>query len=216
MTKTRVWLQGAGLAMLYLLPLIADFLSSSQDGFYHQVMPVTSLTRGVLLDLVLLALVLGAGFAWLRRHTVEASPPNALASRIFCGRLRHGTWFGGAPSQFQSPACTCRAGRNTPHGWFWRPPILLLVIRAALLRSRYKRCGSIADVGGCRDALRRSPATPLCVLQSRAAGAGFIHPCMSINPGDPGEPRILWVLFDEISYNQVFEHRQPDIGLPGI
>ena len=65
MLKIRPWLQGAGLAMLYLLPLFAIFLAPTQDGFYHQVMPITSLTRGALLDLLLMGLLLGAGLAWL-------------------------------------------------------------------------------------------------------------------------------------------------------
>src|ERR1700679_4242189 len=65
--KFRPWLQGAGLAMLYLLPLIAIFLAPAQDGFYHQVMPVTTLTRGALIDLLLLGFLLGAGLVWLNR-----------------------------------------------------------------------------------------------------------------------------------------------------
>ena len=30
------------------------------------------------------------------------------------------------------------------------------------------------------------------------------------------ERRIVWVLFDELSYDQVFDHRQPDIHLPNF
>jgi hypothetical protein len=35
-------------------------------------------------------------------------------------------------------------------------------------------------------------------------------------PASPGEPRIVWVLMDELSYDQVFEHRQPDVLLPNF
>ena len=57
------------MAILYLLPLIAIFLTPTQDGLYHQVMPVTSLTRGALIDLLLLGFLLGLGFVWLNHLT---------------------------------------------------------------------------------------------------------------------------------------------------
>jgi hypothetical protein len=35
-------------------------------------------------------------------------------------------------------------------------------------------------------------------------------------PVSPSAPRIVWVLFDELSYDQTFEHRQPDLALPNL
>ena len=32
----------------------------------------------------------------------------------------------------------------------------------------------------------------------------------------PSEPRIVWVLMDELSYDQTFEHRAPDVALPNF
>lgn len=31
---------------------------------------------------------------------------------------------------------------------------------------------------------------------------------------DPSSPRVIWILMDELSYDQVFDHRQPDLELP--
>ena len=35
-------------------------------------------------------------------------------------------------------------------------------------------------------------------------------------PVSPSAPRIVWVLLDELSYDQTFEHRQPDLALPNL
>src|SRR5882757_7649497 len=67
--KIRPWLQGGGLAMLYLLPPLGQFLSPDRRVFYHQLLPVTTLTRGMLIDLLALGLLGGIGFMLLDRAT---------------------------------------------------------------------------------------------------------------------------------------------------
>ena len=81
--KTQPWLEGGGLAMLYLLPLIAIFLAPEQNGFYHQVMPVTSLTRGALIDLLVVGFFFGP-------HRSRPGPTNrgARAHPTWCRRKR--------------------------------------------------------------------------------------------------------------------------------
>ncbi|MGB9417543.1 MAG: hypothetical protein WCB58_14605, partial [Acidobacteriaceae bacterium] len=65
--KIRPWLQGGGLAMLYLLPPLAEFLSPARRNFYHQLLPITTLTRGLLIDVLLLGALAGIGFLLLDR-----------------------------------------------------------------------------------------------------------------------------------------------------
>ena len=65
--KTRPWLQGGGVAMLYLLPPLAEFLSPARRNFYHQLLPVTTLTRGLLIDVLVLGLLGGIAFTLLDR-----------------------------------------------------------------------------------------------------------------------------------------------------
>ena len=67
--KFRPWLQGAGLAMLYLLVPLAEFLSPARRNFYHQLLPITTLTRGLLIDVLLLGALAGFGFLLLDRAT---------------------------------------------------------------------------------------------------------------------------------------------------
>jgi hypothetical protein len=214
MTKTRLWLQGGGLAMLYLLPLIAYFLSPSQNLFYHQVMPITSLTRGVVLDLLLMALVLGAGFAWLRR-----------IQSLF---LRRVLWLS---ALFVTAFVTERGlvdvlqnvsiGFNLPT-WAEQFPWIVLAAAVPLLlfAPRYydlvtKATEVFLMSAGIATLFVVLPQLLYaCFNHAPAEQASFVHAVSQ--PWRPGEPRIVWVLFDELSYDQVFEHRQPDIDLPAF
>src|ERR1700751_6292244 len=65
--KTRPWLQGSGFAMLYLLPPLAELLSPARRHLYHQLLPFTMLTGGLLIDLLLLALLGGIAFTLMDR-----------------------------------------------------------------------------------------------------------------------------------------------------
>ena len=84
--KTQPWLEGGGLAMLYLLPLIAIFLAPEQNGFYHQIMPVTSLTRGALIDLLVVGFckILGQEFDMLALLNLSTNASNEHDSCDSC------------------------------------------------------------------------------------------------------------------------------------
>jgi hypothetical protein len=214
MTKTRLWLQGGGLAMLYLLPLIADFLSPSQNGFYHQVMPITSLTRGVVLDLLLLALVVAGGFAWLRR-----------IQSVF---LRRVLWlFALFVTAFVTERGLVDVLHNVSIGFTlpaWAAQLPWIVLAAAvpllLFAPRYydlvTKAAEVFLMSAGMAALFVVLPQLLyaCFNHAPAEQASFVH--TASQPWRPGEPRIVWVLFDELSYDQVFDHRQPNVELPAF
>jgi hypothetical protein len=200
--------------MLYLLPLIAKFLSSSQDGFYHQVMPITSLTRGVLLDLVLLAFVIGAGFAWLR-----GIQSTLLRRVLWLSALFAITWV--AERGLVELLHSLSAGLNLP-AWAEQLPWIVLAAAVPLLlfAPRYYDLATKATEAF----LISAGIAALVVVLPQLLYASFNHAPpeqasfarASHQPWRPGEPRIVWVLFDELSYDQVFEHRQPDVDLPAF
>jgi hypothetical protein len=214
MTKTRFWLQGGGLAMLYLLPLIAEFLSPSQDDFYHQVMPITSLTRGVMLDLLLLALVLGGGFAWLRRM-----------QSMF---LRRVLWLSALfATTFVTERGLVDVLHNLSNGFAlpaWAAQLPWIVLAAAvpllLFAPRYydlvtKATEVFLMSAGIATLFVVLPQLLYaCFNHAPAEQASFAHTASQRR--HLGEPRVVWVLFDELSYDQVFEHRQPDVELPAF
>jgi hypothetical protein len=212
MTKTRVWLQGAGLAMLYLLPLIATFVSSSQNGFYHQVMPVTSLTRGVLLDLLLMTLVLGAVFVWM------GSLKPKLAWRLLWLSALLVTAF---LTERGLAGLLGNISVSVPP-WLRHAP--WMVLAAAVLLLLFARRYYDLVIHATEVFLMLAGVATLVVILPQLVYAcfnhappeqgSFVHPPRQ--SWRPGEPRVVWLLFDELSQDQVFDHRQPGIELPAF
>lgn len=214
MRKTHFWLQGAGLAMLYLLPLIASFLSSSQDGFYHQVMPITSLTRGVLLDLLLLSVLLGAGIAWL-----EGMRSDLLRQCLWLLVLFVIAWVAerGAVAFLHNISNTIYLPE-----WLSHVPWIMLAIFVALLVFARRYYGFV--IKAATFFLASAGIASVFVVLPQLVYASFNHAPPEqasfsrpvSRPWRPGESRIVWLLFDELSYNQAFEHPQPGIHLPAF
>ena len=209
--KFRPWLQGAGLAMLYLLPLIAIFLAPAQDGFYHQVMPVTTLTRGALIDLLLLGFLLGAGLVWLNRLS------SRLVQRLVWIPLLFVTAWGaerGVSEFFRN----VRFGFPIPD---WAAYVPWMVLAGAVLLLLFARRYYDIAVSATEVFLMSAGIAAIVVVLPRLVNACFNHAppeqaCFAHlvrQPWHPGQPRVVWLLFDELSYNQTFEHPQPGIEL---
>lgn len=212
--KTRSLLKGAGLAMLYLFPLFAIFLAPGQRGLYHQVMPITSLTRGALLDLLLLTLLLGAWFAWLSVMKSALLRRLLWLPAIFVTTLvaERGVaeFFRDINTAFQLP------------GWAASVPWFVLAIAVVLLlfaRESYDSVTKAAEVflmsAGIAALVVILPRLVyMCFNHAPPEQAFFSHSVS--HPWSPGEPRVIWLLFDEFSYDQAFNHPQSGIDLPAF
>jgi hypothetical protein len=211
--KIRPWLEGGGLAMFYLLPPLAEFLSPARRQFYHQLLPVTMLTRGMLIDLLLLGILGGIAFLLLDR----AAP-----------RLKWILWlpvfFATAWIAARDISTTMRDPMLRGHLLQLAPyaPGVALALFAALLLLMprvYDYCVRIAAVifaaGGIAVLLVILPRLVMaCFSRAPREQARFTRPVS--NAWRPGQMRIVWILFDELSYRQAFEHRQPGIDLPAF
>jgi hypothetical protein len=199
--------------MLYLLPPLAEFLSPARRNFYHQLLPVTTLTRGLLIDLLVLGLLGGLAFALLDRATP---------------RLKQILWL---PVFFATAWIVARDISTSMSNRMLRGhllqalpyiPALILVGALALLLFTpgvYSDLVDIASVilaaGGIALLLTVLPRLVFaCFSRVPREQAGFTRPVS--NPGHPGELHIVWILFDELSYRQAFEHPQPGIALPAF
>ena len=49
-----------------------------------------------------------------------------------------------------------------------------------------------------------------------AAARVAVPPLLSLSPNAPPRPTVLWILFDEISEDQLFDHRFPGLALPAF
>ena len=209
--KTRPWLQGGGLAMLYLLPPLAALLSPARRNLYHQLMPVTTLTRGVLIDLLALGLLCGAGFTLLNRAAprtrqilwLPVFPATAwIASRDI-------PWMSNSASEYLMPWLRYLPGLGLVAA------VCLLLLVPEIYQRVTRALAVIFASGGIALLFVVIPQLALaCFSRGPQEQTGFAHPVSE--PWHPGEPRIVWVLFDELSYDQAFAHRQPGVDMPAF
>jgi hypothetical protein len=171
------------------------------------------LTRGMLIDLLLLGVLAGIGFLLLDRATP---------------RLKRILWlpvfFGAAWIAARDISTTMRDPMLRGHLLVLAPyaPGVALAIFAALLWFMprvYDYCVRIAAVifaaGGIAVLLVILPRLVMaCFSHAPHEQASFTRPVG--NPWQPGQTRIVWILFDELSYRQAFEHPQPGIDLPAF
>jgi hypothetical protein len=208
--KTRPWLEGGGLAMFYLLPLIAEFLSPARRNFYHQLLPVTTLTRGLLIDLLALGIAGGVVFSFLDRTAPRLKlilwlPVFSATAWIVARDISIWMSYGALHQHLLAvtpyiPAVVLAAA------------IALFLLSPAAYRNLVRTASVIFAAGGIAVLVVVLPRLiPACFSRAPQEHASFTRPVS--NAWHPGQLRVVWILFDELSYNQVFVHREPGIHL---
>ena len=98
----------------------------------------------------------------------------------------------------------------------WAAVLLLLLLRFGkwyrrLMRVGQRRCRCLSSSSRCR-----SIAQLLWVATWKPA-PNQINAAWATPPQPPRQhPLLVWVVFDELSYDQVFEHRARDLSLPNF
>jgi Sulfatase len=211
--KAKSFLESAGLTALYALPIANAFLNSWHVDSFHRPHPVASIPRAILL-LTLLVWAL----AWLAIAGLDRLPPRgrnlagiALPTLLIwlLGRV-------GAGIYAARPTVVGRA-LFASHVGLALVPIVLLV----LWRWRPKALQQALDA---TRALFTVAAFGMLILLPKLAWQAlrfeapeqtfFTDP--SLHPAVSGKPRIVWILMDELSYDQVFEHRPSGLTFPNF
>jgi hypothetical protein len=211
--KAKPFLQGAGLATLYIAPFAGGFLTPTLGDAYHRVHPLTSIYRAILIAIVLLWLVGSLGFLLLERLPERWRRMLWLIPLILLPKL----FFRGMTGALaDSPYLAFQSLRA---GHFFTVAaaivsVILLLFRPAML-DRY--------IAGSR-AFYKIAAFGLLVIVPRI-GYQTLHSepreaCSFVRAHlpavSPAAPRIVWILMDELSYDQVFSSRQADVLLPNF
>lgn len=214
--KWRPWLEGAGLALLYLLPLVALMLSPTRRSTYHQLLPPTTLMRGMLLDLIVLSLASGVCFLLLKRSSGRRRELLGLPLFLILG------WLIGrdVDFSFREPGFRETLGFLLPYLHYF--PFVFLAVAVIMLvfaRRAYQRLTAATAVllaaGGIASLLVVFPRIAYGSFnQGTREEASFHHEASSIDAVSSADPRIVWVLFDELSYDQLFPHRAAGLQLP--
>ncbi|HEX6770806.1 MAG TPA: hypothetical protein VF126_02185 [Acidobacteriaceae bacterium] len=213
--KARPFLQGAGFATLYIALYAADFLNPTVGDAYHRFFPLTTIYRAILLLTLLLWVAGGLAFWTLERMSplwkriFWLMPIVLLPWLFFCSM----TAISFVSTESTLPFQMLRLRRWTTPA-FGAVALLLLIVKPKL----YDRC-----VNGIRYCYMVAGFGLLVILPR----IGF----MALKSGSPERPgferaglpevspdaaRIVWILMDELSYDQAFASRQPDVQLPNF
>ena len=211
--KTRTLLEGVGGAFLLLFSYYQPFLLSSNSAIYHHGLPVTNLVGGLLVDLVCLS-----GLTMLFLFGIRYLPE--VAERTF-----HALFAGLMLWRIVDAGIDILNGQQYPMA-HWEHmrirsclAVLLLSVLLALLSPRVARptmraiCMVVAAFAF--SAIWIVPRLLYLALASRTyASASPVHtPTLASNGS---KQRIVWILFDELSFDQTFDHRPPGINLPNF
>lgn len=212
--KAKSFLEGAGLAVLYALPIANAFFEPWHVNSYHHAQPVASVPRAIFL-LVLLVWAL----AWLTIAALERMSPRvrtiawiALSALLvwFLGRI--------ALAVFDAHTAVAQQALFVSHIGVAVVPIALLalwrlqphMLRRALDAMRFL----VAVAGFGMLVLLPKLGWQGLRFQEREETA-FTSPSLPATDHS-AQPRVVWIVMDELSYDQVFGRRPSGLAFPNF
>jgi hypothetical protein len=208
--KTRSFVEGVGIAILLLANLLWPLLSPYHLTIYHDPLSVSAIATGFALDLAVLGIFFAivlvlldyyrpeqSGFLWAA--LLACCVTKAVDFTIFLF-----TYYGVSIS------------------WVFESRVVLLcaMFIAGLLFSRFsprafQKSVQAARFGflllGCCVFWMAPQLVYTAIRTHKPAPNSFNR---TVQPPSSSQGRIIWILLDELSYDQVFEHRQPSVNLP--
>jgi hypothetical protein len=204
--------QGFAAATLLLLLRVWPQISPHHAILYHSFLPMQSMIWGVFIDLIVLSLLAALLFSYLQRSeggrrnavwaVVAAVLVPALAADIAA------IWQVNLPYIYGEMLFYGTLLLALALRWF-RPGVYLRAVRFSQFLLLLAGCTLAWMVPGLLyQALRAQPADA-AVPVTRAGS-------LLVENHAPAGGRLIWLLFDELSYNQVFDHRYPGLALPAF
>ena len=205
--KAQHLLEGCGAAILILLAYLWPQISPSHAALYFSVLPVNTVCRGILIDLIVLALVWTAlTFLIATKDKGNRSPAWAVlltiavivtvASIVKVAELRQ---------RIPKPGLLAEAVLLVGlSAWRWTPTIYrrsITVFRIALVLVGFCIFWMLPEL--------------LFVSMHRPTPDAVSFRRLAVDP-DASSERIVWILLDELSYAQVFEIPHTNLNLPAL
>ena len=226
--KLRWMAESAGLALLLSFSYFAEILFPGDIALYHHRFNLMNIVWGLLLaDLVVALLVLGAITYFHHRF---APRPRAVVAAVFsafivlriadCSIALFSLWHTSLNPQLSVGASLQRfwiqamADVGRP---LYRVPFMICIAALAIwLPAITGRFVSVLRIGLASFAfclLWIVPKLLYCAFVLKPMVA-FDH---SVKVAPPAQnPRVLWILLDELSYDKVFDTRPADVNLPNL
>jgi Sulfatase len=211
--NSKTIVQGYGAAIMILLLPVWPLLSSRHPLIYHSILPMQSLFWGFLIDLGALSGLAALLFAYLQKS--ETGARNALWVLVgaeLAPALATDVW-----AVWQ---------KNLPHLYlellFYGTllvGLVLLLLGPAAYRHFVRGMRLLLLLTGCGMAWMVPELLYLALRpQPQDASMPVVRAAGPVVRGStPGDrKRIIWILFDELSYDQAFDHRYPGLAMPAF
>jgi hypothetical protein len=209
--KLKSIIQGFGIASSLLLLRLWQYFSHYHLLVYHSFLPMRTMTLGMLLELVISTLLAALLIGYLDRRPGgwRGAVWALIAAELISIAITDASAMHRAPSRYLNPA--------------WAFTVVLLsglLLRwfsSAAYQKAVQALGVLLLFAGCSmvwmlpqllyQVMRSQPHDTLAGYHEPALVPGFPAPAV-------GKRRIVWLLFDELSYDQAFEHRAAGLALP--
>ena len=201
--RWQLWLRGAGAAILIALPLMILHITPSRQTLYHELLPMNSVYQGVLIDF--LVVWLGSVFSlWLMERWERQQ--RGLVWLLFAAFLAMRLLRGLVVAELISPK------------WIGAGRLFLILVAAGLVLWFVRRTWYDSLVRGMRMLLLLLGFSVMWLLPELIVMALHREPhdaaTFSLPIAQMPQRRIIWILFDEASQDQIFDHRQPEVSFP--
>jgi hypothetical protein len=200
-----------GITTIYLFWLVGPLVTSTQDAIYHWDGSPSQLFVAPILDFCAI---------WLLLALVLIFARGKLRIAIWCVIIALMPWVDIKNWGYLS--------RTTIPHWLSVLTLglalsvfpFLLVLWGSNFGEKFKRIEQFATtlfiLSSCYGIVTLSQYAWLG-WQARSLNAELpLHGTVDSGPAQAGKPRIIWILFDELSYAQVYEHRLPGLKLPAF
>jgi hypothetical protein len=205
--------QGFGAASLILILRVWPLLSRYHPVTYHSSLPMQSVIWGTLIDLGVISLLAALLFKYLEKSETGLR----TAAWAFVA-----AWLASALVAAFAAARRGQIPYLSPNGAYivtLLAALLLRWLRPLDYRRAVRAFRVLLVLGGC-SMVWMLPELLYQGLRAQRADAATPerHPAVvSVRKNDPANGgRIVWLLFDELSYDQTFEHRYSGLTLPAF
>jgi hypothetical protein len=209
----KTFVQGFGAAITVLILRVWPHLSSYHPVVYHSFLPMHSVIWGILLDLGVFTLIASLLFRYLEKKETG---------------LRTALWAFVAAELASASVTALEGMRRAPIPYLNPDHVFIVILLAALVLRwlrpvDYRRAvqvfGTLIVLAGC-SMVWMIPELFYQGLRAQRVDVPVpvTHPALVSDRRVPGAEggRIVWLLFDELSYDQTFDHRFPGLALPAF
>ena len=212
--KAKSFLEGAGLAVLYLLPIANTFFNTWHFDSFHHPFPVASIPRAILLLLLFVWVLAWLSFAALNRLPLRGRAVGGIAFSALLiwllGRV-------GAGILDVHPTIVARVLLVTHIGVVLVPIVLLVLwwLRPGALQRALDATRVLFTIAAFGMLILLPKLAWLSLRFEASEQTSFTNPSLPSSSGLT-RPRIVWILMDELSYDQVFDRRPSGLSFPNF